>query len=143
MPVDFKNTILGDGQHPTRATAGIVDGTHDMVLFKRLLGQYQVHHQANYFTWREVFTRILIQSLVEFADEFLEDITHFQVRNFIGVKVYVLKFLHHEKEKTSLLELCDGIIEFKLLQDLAHVIAEAVDVGSQVRCKVRSIIQQS
>ena len=42
-----------------------------------------------------MLTGVLVQSFIEFSDEFLEDVSHLLIRDIIRVQVNVLKPFHH------------------------------------------------
>ena len=81
--IKMEDSLLGQGRHPARSAAGIVDGANDVVVAQRLgiLGKQHVHHEANDFARRKVLARIIFQSLLETAYQFLEDLAHLLVAN--------------------------------------------------------------
>ena len=102
-------------------------------------GQHQVDHQVDDVARREVLAGVLVQRLVELADQLLEDRPHRRVVDLVGVQVDVLEALEHLEEQARLVELADGVVEVELLQHLAHVRAEAGDVVAQVGGEVRRV----
>ncbi len=85
---------------------------------------------------------ILVQSLVELADQLFEDGPHGGVVDELGVQIHVLEALEHLEKQARFVKLADGVVEVELLQHLAHIGAEAGDVVAQVGRQVRRIGQQ-
>ena len=82
---------------------------------------------------REVLAGVLVQRLVELADELLEDGAHRRVVDGVGVEVDLgVAEAHDLEEQARLVELRDGVVEVELLEHLAHVGAEPGDVVAQV-----------
>ena len=129
-----RDVLLGDRQHAAGAAAGVVDrADHAPAADARLVaGQHEVHHQVDDVARREVLAGVLVQRLVELADQLLEDRPHRRVVDRVGMQVDVLEALEHLEEQPGLVELADGVVEVELLQHLAHVRAEAGDVVAQV-----------
>ena len=136
-----RDVILRDREHPARAATGIVDGKDHAAPAEATLvaGQHQVHHQVHHVARREVLAGVLVEGLVELADQLLEDRPHRRVVDPVGVQVDVLEALQHLEEQPRLVELADGVVEVELLQHLAHVRAEPGDVVPQVRREVRRV----
>src|SRR5205085_4478310 len=87
--IDLKYATFRDGEHAARTAARVVDGAHNVIAFKRdsILRQQKVHHQANHFARRKVFTGILVQRLVNFAVHLLEDIANLEVRYLVRMAI--------------------------------------------------------
>jgi hypothetical protein len=62
-----------------------------------------------------------------------------RVVDLVRVQVDVLEALEHLKEEPCLVQLADRVVEVELLQNLAHVHAEAGDVVAEVGRQVRRI----
>ena len=92
----------------------------------------------------EVLAGVLVQRLVELADELLEDRAHRGVVDRVGVEVHlrIAEPLHHLEQESRLVELGDGVVEVELLQHLAHVGAEPGDVVAQVLGDVGRVGEQ-
>ena len=105
-------------------------------------GEHQVDHQMDDVARREVLAGVLVQRLVELADQLLEDRAHRRVVDLVGMQVDVLEPLQHLEQQPGLVELADGVVEVELLQHLAHVGAEAGDVVAQVGGEVRRVGEQ-
>ena len=97
-----------------------------------------MHHVAR----GEVFAGILVQGLVELADQLLEDRPHLGIGDFVGVEVYVLEALEDLVQQLRFLQLVDGVVEPKVLQHVDHVRAESRDVVTQVLGQVRVVAEQ-
>ena len=97
-------------------------------------GQHQIDHEMDNVPGREVFARVLVQRLVELADELLEDRAHREVVDLVRMKVHlrVAEPLQDLEEQSRFVQFRDRVVEVELLQHLAHVGAEAGDVGAQV-----------
>ena len=80
------------------------------------------HHQVDDVARGEVLAGVLVQRLVELADQLLEDRAHLVVVDPVRVQVDVLEALHHQEEQPRLVQLGDGVVEVELLQHLAHVV---------------------
>ena len=140
----FRDVLLGDHQHATRAAAGVVDGAHratagDARLVAR---EHEIHHQVDHVARGEVLAGIFVQRLVELADQLFEDCPHRGVVDLARVQIHGPEALQHLEQQPRLVELADGVVEVEPLQHLAHVAAEAGDVVAQVGCDVRRIGQQ-
>ena len=70
---------------------------------------------------REVFARVLVEGLVEPADQLLEDRSHRRVVHLVGMEVDLAEAFQHLKEQSSLVELADRVVEVEPLDDLPHV----------------------
>ena len=102
-------------------------------------GQHQVHHEVHDVAGREVLAGVLVQRLVELAEQLLEDRAHGRVVDLVRVQVDILEALEHLEQEPRFVELADGVVEVEPLQHLAHVRAEAGDVVAQVRRQVRRV----
>src|SRR5262245_56476690 len=90
----------------------------------------------NHIARSKVLAEILIQRLVEFSDQLLEDHSHCRVVNLVRVQINVLEAFEHLKKKTPFVEFADRVVEIELLQYLAHVGTEFGDIVPQVGCEV-------
>jgi len=84
-------------------------------------------HQMNNIARSKVLAGILIQCFVELADQLFEDRAHGRVVDLVGMQIDILESLQNLEKEPCLIELADGIVEIELLQDFAHVLAEARD----------------
>ena len=102
---------------------------------RRLLvfDEEQVHHQPNDFAGREVLSCGLVRRLSELPNQLLEDRPHDVVRHPVGVEVHVGEPRDHLEEQVRLIQLGDLLGELELLDDVARVGGEALDVRGQVR----------
>ena len=128
--VGLADALLGDGQHPAGAAAGVVDFDDAARRFDEVIVpcQEQVHHQANHVTGGEVLAGVLVGGLVEAADEFFEDGAHLVVGDSVGMQVGLGKGLHYLIEQAGLVQGLDGVAELEVLNDFAHILAEAVEI---------------
>ena len=90
--------------------------------------QHEIHHQVDDVAWREVLARVLVQCLVELADQLLEDRAHGGVVDRVGMEIHRLEALEHLEEQARLIELADRVVEAESLEHLAHVLAKAGDM---------------
>ena len=90
----------------------------------------------------EVLAGVLVQGLVEAADQLFEDRAHGRVVDQVGMQIDALEPLHHLEQEAGLVELADGVVEVELLQHLPHVLAEAGDVVPDVGGELRGIRDQ-
>ncbi len=89
-----------------------------------------------------MLTGILVQGFVELADQLLKDRPHHRVWHAIWMKIDVLEPLHHLEEQTGLCEPSDRVVEIKLFQHVAHLLAEPGDVVAQIRSEIRRVGEQ-
>ena len=136
-----RDVLLRDHQHAARAAARVVDGADRPARADRGLvaRQHQVDHQVDDVAWREVLAGVLIQRLVELADQFLEDRAHRRVVDPVGVQVHVLEALEHLEQQPGLIQSADRVVEVESLEHLTHVLAEPGDVVAQIGGEVRRI----
>ena len=66
----------------------------------------------------EVLSGILVEGLVELADELLEDRSHRGIVNCVRMELHlrITEPLHHEEQKTRLVELADRVVEVEVVQ---------------------------
>src|SRR5580704_8450264 len=126
--------LAGDGEHPSRARRGIVNGAHNTRprQYLAIFGEKQVHHEADYLTRREMLTGRLVGEFGEPADELLESKPHPAVADLVGVQVDAGKFLGDLIKETVLREAVDMRGEVELLEDVPHRRGEALDIGVEV-----------
>ena len=140
-----RDVLLGDRQHAAGAAARVVDGADDASCAgcrSSSPASSEVDHQVHHVAGREVLAGVLVQRLVELADQLLEDRAHRRVGDPVRVQVDVLEALEHQEEQPRLVQLGDRVVEVELLQHLAHVRAEAGDVVAQVGGQVRRVGEQ-
>ncbi len=126
--------VLRLGEHAASAAGRVADGDDDP-----LLGEYvtvglqqQVDHEADDLARGEVVTRGLVGRLVEAPDQVLEHQPHGDVVHHAGMQIDFRKFGDHQIEAVGLLHLLDLFLELEILEDLADVFGETVDVVSQM-----------
>ncbi len=137
----IRNMLLGDGQHSSRAAAGIVDGADrafpaDPGLITR---EEEIHHQMDDIARGEVLPGIFIQRFVEFPDQLLEDRSHGRVVDLIRVEIDVLEAFKNLEDKAGFVQFADGVVEIEPLQHLPHVRAEAGDEIAEVGRQMGSV----
>ena len=75
---------------------------------------------------------VFVERLVEASDEVFEYISHLVIGYVLGAQVNVLEALDDEEKQSGLSEPFDGVVKLELVEHLAHVLAEAVDVGGEI-----------
>jgi len=140
----LQNVLLGDHQHPARTAARVVDaadhaGSRDPRFVAR---EHQVHHQMDHVPRREVLAGVLVEGLVEPADQLLEDRPHRRVVHRVRMEIDLAEALQHLEEQAGLVELADRVVEIEPLDHLPHVLAEARDVVAEVGGRLRRVGQK-
>ncbi len=145
MRVQLEDALFSRGEYATTAAAGVIHSADDVLSGEGalVLSEEQADHEADHLTRGEVLAGVLVQRLVELADQLLEDIAHLDVGDLVRVQVYGAKALHHLEEQACLVELGDGVVEVELFEDFAHVGAEAGDVVVQVGGEVGRVGEQT
>ncbi len=138
--VQLVNVFHAAGQKPAGPRRGIVDGTDDARLGQGVVvfHEYQRGGQADDVAGREVFASGLVAGLRKSPDEFLEDQSHVVVADRCGAEIGQGDLLDDLVQQVGVLELANELGELKVLEDLAGVGGEAVDVREQVRLDVRT-----
>ena len=115
------DALFGDGEHAAGACGGIIDaavdaGFEDVFFF----GEDEVDHEADDFARGEVIACFFVGLLVEFADQFLEDVAHLQVGDAPGgeVDLWATEFFDDEEEAVALVELLDLALELEFVEDV-------------------------
>ena len=82
------DVLLGDHQHASRPAAGVVDGCDDALPPDSLFvsGEHEIDHEVDDVPRGEVLSGVLIQRLVELADQLLEDGPHRRVVDRAGCR---------------------------------------------------------
>jgi len=75
-----------------------------------------------------VLAGVLVEGLVELADQLFEYRPHRGVVDHPGMEIDGLEALEHLEQQAGLVQLSDGIVEVEALKHLAHVRTEARDV---------------
>ena len=121
--VDFSEVLLGNAQHATCTSGGIIETTYDAGFGESLiiLDEEEVHHEADDFTRGEVFPGSLVGKFGKLADQLLEHSTHLSIADDLRVKVDVLELLGDEVEQAGFFQLVDLGVEFKTLKNVPHV----------------------
>src|SRR6266850_7578958 len=91
---------------------------------------------------RKVLAWVLVERLVELAQQFLKDGPHRGVIDPVRVHVHVFEALKHLEQQPCLVELADRVVEIEPLQHLAHVRAEASNVVSKVRREMGRVCEE-
>ena len=106
IAMPLRHVLLGDRQHAAGTAAGVVDG-QDFARaadFVFVPGQQQIDHQMNHVPRREVLAGILVQRLVELAQQFFEDGAHCGVVDRVRMQVDGPEALHDQKEQPGVIE---------------------------------------
>ena len=97
-----------------------------------VLGEQEVHHQADDLARREVLAGGLVRLLREAPDQLLVDVAHLRVADDVGVQVDVGEAGDDEVQETGLVESLDLLLESELVDDLPCRRREAADVLAEV-----------
>ena len=136
--------VLRFGQHAAGAAGRVEQLAHRAGRGEQLVvvDEQDVHHQPDDLARREVVARGLVGQLVEAADEVLEDEPHLLVRHRVRVQVHVAELGDDEVEDVRLAHPLDLVLELEELEDVAHVLREALDVADEVLLDVVGVALQ-
>ena len=136
--------VLGDRQHPARATGWVEQRLHDAGLGEQVvvLDEQQPHHQLDHLTRREVLTSRLVRELREAADQLLVQVAHLDVRHDLGVQVDLGELRHHHVEQVRVVEPGDLHVEVELVDHVPSAGREPGDVAAQVPGDVARVVEQ-
>ena len=138
-----QNSLFRFRQHSSGAAGRVVDLAIDARPVDILLASIdEVGHQANDLARSEVVASLLVRLLVEAHYEMLEQVSHLQVVDAIGMQVHIRHCLDDCEEPIAGVELFDLITELELLEDARGGRRETVDVGHEVWRNVFGIVQQ-
>ena len=134
LRVVVAQVVLRLGQHAAGAAGRVEQGTRraggrEQVV---VVDEQDVHHQPDHLARREVVASGLVCQLVEAADQILEDEAHLLVGYPVRVQVDVGELRNHEVEDVRLVHLLDLVLELEVLEDVAHIGREALDVADEV-----------
>ena len=131
-------------QHPAGAACGVEQLADRATRGEQLvvLDEEEVHHQPDNLARGEVVAGGLVCQLVEAADEVLEDQPHLLVPHVCGMEVDAAEFRDDEVEDVRLGHAVDFVLELEELEDLAHVLREAMDVAGEMAADVVGVAPQ-
>ncbi|EXI65746.1 MAG: hypothetical protein AW08_02958 [Candidatus Accumulibacter adjunctus] len=138
--------LLGDRQHATRTTGGVVEEVgagFDLVGDRQ---EEQLRHELHGVARRPVFAGFFVVLFVEASDQLLEHRPHAVVvearvpdrsvaaEHRVGAEVDVRRKQPFDQraERVGLGEPRDLVAEFEVLEDVLHVRREAVEVGLEI-----------
>jgi hypothetical protein len=129
---------------PPVPQAGVEELAHGAGRSEQLIivDEQDVHHQPDDLARREVVARGLVGQLIEAPDEVLEDQPHLLVRHCVRVQVHVAELGNDEVENVRLAHPLDLILKLEELEDVAHVLREALDVANEVLLDVVGVTLQ-
>ena len=144
--------ILRFGQHTARTTRAIVDSNDWwQLVFDRL--EQHMDHELNDFTRGKVLASLFVVFFVKFADQLFKHITHAQIGQwsqlaaiwicrFMGAEVDTLggKLFQNVEQHISLDHAFDLVAQLKLVDDLFHIVAKAIEIGFEVGFQNLAII---
>ena len=81
--------------------------------------EQDVNHELDDFARRKVFPGRFVRDFGKFADQLLEHVTHFETCNAFGMQIDFLEPFEYDEKQVVLVELCDLVIKFELINDLA------------------------
>ena len=142
--VQLPQITIGHREHATGAGGGVVEGAHDTRLAEQVvvLQEQQIHHQADHLARGEILAGGFVGLLGEAADQLLVDGAHHQIGDRFGMKIDLREALQHPVEQIGPFEADDMFLELELLEGLAGLGAEAVDVTAQAAGDLRGVGQQ-
>ena len=148
------DVVLGLGQHAAGTAGGVIDGDDGRELVLHGLDE-QVDHELDDLARGEVLAGLLVVLFVELADEFLEDVTHAEIceaghlpaiRRCGVVRAEIdlrrNELLQHAKEGIGLVHLPNLCGQVELGDDLADVVAVAVEVVGEIGNELGGIPEQ-
>ena len=94
--------------------------------------EQQVDHQPDDLARREVVAGGLVRGFIEPPDQVLEDQAHLVVRHRVGVQVDLGELADHQEQPVGFVQLGDLLLELEILEDLAGLGGERLDVVGQV-----------
>ena len=74
----------------------------------------------------------LVRQLIEATDKVLEDEAHLRVGHPVRVQIDIGELRDHKVEDVCFAHLLDLVLELEILEDVAHVAREALDVTDEV-----------
>lgn len=138
-----ENELFGFRQHPAGAAGRIIDRAEDARPVNVLLARIdEVRHQADDFARGEVVAGLFVRLFVEPHHQMLEQVSHLQIVDVVGVQVHVRHRLHDGEKPIAGIELFDLVVELEPLEDGAGGGREAVDIGDKVRRDVFGVAKQ-
>lgn len=113
-----------------RAASGIANGDDGAAVGEHVASRFheQVHHEADDLARGQVVPGGLVGGFVEAPDEILEDETHGDVVHLVRMLRNLGELGYDKVEAIRVLQFLDFLVELKLIEDLADVLREAVDV---------------
>jgi hypothetical protein len=99
----------------------------------------QLDHKADDFARGEVFPGLLATLFRETPQQFLIDVAHLQIRELVRTKREFLILIEDRGEPVVLHHQADGSAIIEVLDDVLHVLGEAVDVGAEVVFEQRMV----
>ncbi len=132
--VVLAQVVLRLGQHAAGAAGRVEQLAHGAGRGEQLVvvDEQDAHHQPDDFARREVVARGLVGQFVEAPDEVLEDEPHLLVRHRVRVQVHVAELGDDEVEQVRLAHPLDLGLELEEVEDVAHVLREALDVTDEM-----------
>ena len=109
-----------------------------------VIHEKDIHHEADDFARRVMLPCILVAGFGELADDFLEDIPHFDIRDMVGVEVafFLRELLQNDVEDALLVHFRNFWIKIETLNDFTHVRRKPLQVLAEVRSDVLRVIEQ-
>ena len=144
--VELVEVFLRHGEHAAGAAGGVVNGLGHVGPGKDvvIVVEQEVHHQADDLPRGVVLPGVLVVRLGEAADDLLENIAHFQVGDHVRVQVGLGsgEFLDDNIQDALARQSGNLPVKAEFLQNIPHVLREAVEIVSEVGLDVVGIVQQ-
>jgi len=90
----------------------------------------------------KVFSGGLVGEVREFADQILEDVTHLNIGNRLGMKVNFSEPFHNEEKQIGLIKTLDVILEIEMLEDIPGILREARDKIAEIGGNVTRVCDE-
>ena len=142
--VEIAEVVLRDAQHPAGAARGVVERGDRALLRQQVVvvGEQDVHHQADDLARGEVLAGGLVRQLGELAHQLLVDVAHLEVRDALRVKVEVAELRDDLVEQVRALQTADLRLELELRDHVPRARVESEDVAAEVLAHVRGVVEQ-
>ena len=127
--------ILHAGREEASSTCcWIVDGADDAGLGEGVVvfHEYEGSGKAYNVSWGEVFSGGFIGAFSKAAYQLFEDEAHVVIRDRLGAEVSGADLLDDLVEEVGVVELGDKFGELEMLEDLAGILGEALQIGVQI-----------
>ena len=141
--VELLQRLFCQRQHAAGPAGRVIDLPDDALArqFGVVVGDEQLDDEADDFARREVLARRFVRDFRKPPDQILEQITHFDVVDALGVQVDLREAVEHLPENTALVEAFQLFGKEKLVEeDVADIAGELGDVVDQVVVQLTRVL---